>query len=79
MPFVKGQSGNPTGRRPGTQTKQTRLREQLLSEAPAILAALVEQAQAGDPAASKLVLDRCLPVLRPTDSPVPLALGNLTL
>jgi hypothetical protein len=48
-----------------------------LSQAPEILAALVEQARGGDVAAAKVLLDRCLPPLRPTDQPVSLAMGDL--
>jgi hypothetical protein len=74
MPFVKGQSGNPAGRKPKPKTGPDKLRQDLLRQAPEILAALVEQAKAGDVAAAQAVLSRCLPALRPTDRPVPLPL-----
>lgn len=72
--FKPGESGNPQGRKLGTKTAAGKLRDQLLTQAPEILAALIEQAKIGDPAAAKLVLDRCLPALRPTDAPVAMTL-----
>ena len=53
-----------------------KLRGDLLRQAPEILAKLVELAKEGDPQSAKLVLDRCLPPLRPTDRPAPITLGN---
>lgn len=76
MPFVKGQSGNPAGRKPGTLTKQDKLRLQIAEGVPSIIAAMIEQAKAGDTAAAKLLLDRTLPTLRPVDAPAPLSLGT---
>ena len=76
MPFKKGTSGNPAGRKPGTLTKQDKLRLQIAEGVPSIIKAMMEKAEAGDTAAAKLLLDRTLPALRPTDAPVPLALGN---
>jgi hypothetical protein len=37
---------------------------------------MVEQAKQGDVQASKLLLDRCLPPLRPVDVPTPIPLGE---
>lgn len=76
MPFVKGQSGNPAGRKIGTLTKQDKLRLQIAAGVPSIIDAMIEQAKAGDTAAAKLLLDRTLPTLRPTDTPAPLPLGT---
>jgi len=76
MTFRKGESGNPSGRPRKPRTGPDKLRADLLREAPEILAALVGAAKIGDPAASKLVLDRCLPALRPVDRPAPIALGD---
>lgn len=73
--FKKGQSGNPAGR-PRGQTTGAKLRETLAADLPEILQGLVDQAKAGDVAAAKLVLDRCLPALRPVDMPEPLAIGG---
>ncbi len=66
--FQKGISGNPAGRKPG-QTTGAKLRAQLANEIPAILDKLIEAAKGGDATAAKLVLDRCLPALRPIDLP----------
>jgi hypothetical protein len=51
------------------------LRDSLKREVPEILEAVVALAKSGDLAACKLVLDRCMPALRPTNASVPLALG----
>jgi hypothetical protein len=74
--FKPGETGNPKGRPPKPRTGPNKLRDKLLSEAPAILEALVAQARIGDVAAAKLVLDRCLPCLRPQDQAVNLPLGS---
>lgn len=72
--FRKGVSGNPNGRpkRPGLE----RLREQIAEAVPDIVAVLVESAKAGDIQASRLLLDRVLPTLRPVAAPVPVPLGS---
>lgn len=75
MAFTKGQSGNPAGRPKKPRDAQvSRLRADLLRDAPAILEALKAAALAGDPMAGRLLLDRCLPALRPVDLPAPIAL-----
>jgi hypothetical protein len=74
--FKPGETGNPKGRpRKPKPEGPAKLRADLLRDAPDILAALVEQAKSGDPTAAKLVLDRCLPALRPTDAPLSLPPG----
>jgi hypothetical protein len=74
MPFQKGQSGNPAGRRPGTG-KIAQLRKKIERDVPEILTALVTAAKAGDVQAARLLLDRTLPTLKAVDKPTPLALG----
>jgi len=74
--FKPGKSGNPSGRPRKPKTGPDKLRADLLRQAPEILAALVVQAKIGDPQAAKLVLDRCLPALKPQDRPAPIALGT---
>lgn len=68
MKFQKGQSGNPAGKKPGCGKLQ-KLRASLEKDLPEILAAITEQAKSGDPQAAKLLLDRCLPALRPETRP----------
>lgn len=76
MAFEKGRSGNPTGRpRRPRLTGPDQLRADLLRDAPEILKALVEQAKSGDATAARLILDRCLPTLRPQDAPAALPPG----
>lgn len=71
MAFVKGVSGNPAGRKPGL-SKLGKIRQGLEAHLPEILSALITSAKAGDPQAAKLLLDRCLPALRPeTRQPLP--------
>jgi hypothetical protein len=75
--FQPGTSGNAKGR-PKKPASRDALRDSLKREVPEILEAVVTAAKAGDLAAAKLVLDRCMPALRPVDVPVPLALGDDT-
>ena len=71
--FKKGQSGNPTGRVPGSRNRTTLALESLLDgQADALTAKAIELALAGDMAALRLCLDRILPPRR--DRPVTFAL-----
>ena len=82
-PFVRGQSGNPAGRRPGSRNRATMAAEILLDgEAEALTRKAVERALEGSDLALKLCLDRILAprrertvrfVLPPIDSPADLA------
>lgn len=59
--FVKGQSGNPTGRAPGTRNRATVLAEQLFDGACGALAnKAVAMALEGDAAALKLCIGRII-------------------
>jgi len=73
MPFVKGQSGNTKGRPPGP-TARSKFREQVDAAIPGIVANLVQQAQAGDMQAASLILNRCIPALKPTSDPAKLVM-----
>lgn len=73
MAYQKGVSGNPAGKPKGANKTQ-QLRARLMTAVPEILAALVEQAKAGAPTAARLILERCLPALRPVDAPTVLNL-----
>ncbi|NVZ11361.1 hypothetical protein HW932_19100 [Allochromatium humboldtianum] len=77
--FTPGTSGNPAGKKPGTVSKATRLRQSIEQHVPEILESLVTSAKSGDTAAAKLLLDRALPALRPTDQPVSLPIGGADL
>ena len=66
--FQKGTSGNPRGRPRGSRNRATALRQRLVKDADAILDAVVKAAKGGDVQAAKLILDRCLPALKPVDA-----------
>ncbi len=74
-PWPKGQSGNLKGRPPGVSAI-TKMRESLAGDVPAILAGLVQAAKDGDVAAAKLVLERVLPALKPSEQAQALNLGE---
>lgn len=65
MAFKKGVSGNPTGRKKGL-TPRGKFRQQVDDALPLIIDELVKSARAGDMAAAKMILDRCIPALKPT-------------
>ena len=70
MPFKKGESGNPAGRKPGS-VNQAKLRALIAKDIPDIVAALTRKAKDGDIQASKLLLDRVFPSLKAVDTPAP--------
>lgn len=59
--FKAGQSGNPTGRKPGTKNKTTQLAMLLIPHAENIVNKAVELALSGDLQALKLCFDRLIP------------------
>jgi hypothetical protein len=62
MPFKKGQSGNPKGKRPGTRHKATQAALKLLGgDLEAITQECIRQAKEGNLMAVKLVLDKLIP------------------
>ena len=64
-PFVKGQSGNPRGRRYGSRNKATLAAAVLLDgESEALTRKAVELALASDPTALRLCIERILPPCR---------------
>jgi hypothetical protein len=75
MKFSKGQSGNPAGR-PKGRSKADKLRQAIEGEIDSIINAMVRAAREGDVSAAKLLLDRAIPPLKPTDTPIELPLGN---
>ena len=75
-----GQSGNPTGKKPGSGQLQ-QLRASIAADVPEILAGLVEAAKGGDMQAARLILERVLPPVKSIEQPVELqwpAEGTLT-
>ena len=60
--WVKGQSGNPAGRKPGTLNRATRLRALIgETEEKEVLRAVIEHALAGDAACTRLLWSRLAP------------------
>lgn len=72
-----GQSGNPSGRPPGTGTLQ-KLRETIGEDMPAIIAQLVTQAKGGDVTAARILLERVLPPVKAVEQPQPIELPEGT-
>ena len=69
MPFVKGKSGNPAGRKPG-MTARGKFREQVNAALPSIVEKLIESAQNGDVQAANIILSKVIPSLKPTSDAV---------
>lgn len=74
-----GQSGNPNGRPRGTG-EVAKLRASIAVHVPEIIGQLVQAAKKGGVQAARLLLERVLPPIKPTELAVPLALpdGSLT-
>ena len=70
-----GESGNPAGRKPGTGDV-AKLRHSIALHVPAIIAALVSKAKDGCPQASRLLLERVLAPLKPSEENVMLSLPD---
>ena len=70
-----GQSGNPKGKRPGSGELQ-KLRASIADHVPSILTKLVEAAKAGDIQASRLILERVFPPVKPSEQAVELDLPD---
>ena len=67
--WKKGESGNPAGR-PRGLTPHEQLRKLLDPHAPQLVEQAVQLALSGDTAALKMCLDRCIPTLKPAQSPI---------
>ena len=65
MAFKKGEVANPGGRPPGN-TERNKFRQQIVTVLPEIIAEIVKQAMNGDLVAARMILDRCIPSLKPT-------------
>jgi len=66
MPFVKGQSGNPNGRKPGTITEGSKVvKEFLTARAPELIAKCFERAMVdNDPMCMRLCIERLAPAMK---------------
>ncbi len=72
--FQPGQSGNPSGRKPGTRARATVFGELILQQdADAIIQAVVDSAKAGEATAMRLCIERLIPLRkgRPIAFPLP--------
>jgi hypothetical protein len=78
--FAKGVSGNPRGRSRGssrtaalqkamTGTEPT-IAATIAQAMPAVVAAVIKKAVAGDPTSAKMLLDRTHPAPKPSDAPI---------
>jgi hypothetical protein len=60
-PFVKGQSGNPMGKRPGTRNRATIIAEEMLdSAARPLLRGAIDDAQGGDGVMKRFCISRII-------------------
>jgi hypothetical protein len=62
--FQPGQSGNPAGR-PANKTATALLRKAISEAMPEIIQSLIDQAKKGDVGAATVLLNRCVPALKP--------------
>lgn len=77
--WKKGESGNPNGRKPGTD-QVAKLRESIATHIPEIITQMVNKAKEGDVHAARLLLERVIPPLKSTESSVSITLPeNATL
>lgn len=70
-----GESGNPNGRPPGTG-EIAKLRHSIAAHIPEIITQLVTKAKEGDAQASRLLLERVLPPIKPIEQPIALSLPD---
>lgn len=64
MPFIKGQSGNPSGRKKGSKNKKTLVLQELEEGGAALAASIKASALNGDSSAMSLWLSRLAPPVR---------------
>lgn len=68
--FVKGRSGNPKGKPPGTLARSTKLMQSVEADIPAILQSVVELARNGDMQAARIILERAIPARKASAEPL---------
>lgn len=76
--FKPGQSGNPAGRKPGTG-EVARLRAAIAENLPELLKVLADRALSGDIGAARLLLERTIAPLKPSEEVTPLQMPTGTL
>ena len=76
--WPKGTSGNPSGRRKGTD-KISQIRAGIAARVPELLDRLMEQALGGDTGAARLLLERSVPPLKAAEQAQALTLPDGTL
>ena len=74
--FKKGQSGNLAGRPKGIPDRRSQYRKALQNHADDIVQTVINQALAGDSVAMRICIDRIVPSLKATDSPVNIELSG---
>ena len=68
--WVKGQSGNPSGRPPGRVDARTKITRALMDDGLEIARVVTDAAKEGDLTACQMILARIAPALRPEAQPV---------
>tara|TARA_Y100001960_G_scaffold312432_1_gene374111 strand:+ start:363 stop:782 length:420 start_codon:yes stop_codon:yes gene_type:complete len=68
--WVKGRSGNPKGRKPGSGDWRTKYRTAFEAAAPGIVQSIIRSALQGDTTAQRICIERLCPPLKATDTPV---------
>lgn len=78
MTFKQGESGNPAGRPKGSG-QAAKHRARFAEHFDTAFEKLLEKVREGDLSAIKLFMERCVPVLKPSEQPIEIALsGSLT-
>jgi len=77
--WVKGQSGNPLGKKKGTPTKIFEFRKAIAADVPGILKMMAQMALQGDVQAARLLLERAIPPLKAMEQSIVLSLPDSTL
>ncbi len=79
MVFKAGQSGNPSGRKPGIPDRRARLRDALEGKSDELLQKAVQMAMDGDQAMLSLLINRVMPATKPESAPMNVSLPEGTL
>ena len=74
--WIKGQPGNPKGRKPGVSDWRKKYRQSLEAAAPEIIQSIISAAIRGDSTAQRICMERLVPPLKATDSPLTIPLSG---